>query len=58
MLGEIPPDRRWSAVVAAVAHHAFATLSNAEWSQLLEPNGVLVDLKGIVPRELGRCGCE
>jgi UDP-N-acetyl-D-galactosamine dehydrogenase len=53
VLGEIPADRGWSAVVAAVAYHAFAALSSAEWSQLLEPTGVLVDLKGIVPRELG-----
>jgi UDP-N-acetyl-D-galactosamine dehydrogenase len=53
VLEEIPAQRRWSAVVAAVAHHAFAAFSSTEWSQLLEPSGVLVDLKGIVPRELG-----
>ncbi len=53
VLGEIPAHRRWSAVVAAVAHRQFAELPPEHWSQLLEPNGVLVDLKGIVPRELG-----
>ncbi len=53
VLGEIPAYRGWRAVVAAVAHHAFAGLSSVEWSQLLEPSGLLVDLKGIVPRELG-----
>jgi UDP-N-acetyl-D-galactosamine dehydrogenase len=53
VLGEIPTGRRWSAVVAAVAHREFAVQSAAQWRQLLEPTGVLVDLKGIVPRELG-----
>ncbi|MCP9941496.1 nucleotide sugar dehydrogenase [Cyanobium sp. ATX 6E8] len=53
VLGEIPTGRRWSAVVAAVAHREFAAQSAAQWRQLLEPSGVLLDLKGIVPRELG-----
>jgi len=53
VLGEIPTGRRWIAVVAAVAHREFAAQSAAQWRQLLEPSGVLLDLKGIVPRELG-----
>jgi UDP-N-acetyl-D-galactosamine dehydrogenase len=50
---EIPAGGRYSAVVAAVAHRQFAAWSAQQWSQLLAPNGVLLDLKGIVPRELG-----
>jgi len=53
VLREIPADLCWTAVLAAVAHREFAALSIAEWSKLLEPSGVLLDLKGIVPRELG-----
>ncbi len=53
VLGEIPTGRCWSAVVAAVAHRVFAAQSAAQWRQLQEPTAVLVDLKGIVPRELG-----
>ena len=53
VLREIPSNQVWSAVVAAVAHREFASLSTETWSHLLEPTGVLVDLKGIVPRELG-----
>lgn len=49
---DIPSKRRWSAVVVTVAHHQFSNMSTAEWTQLLEPSGLLVDLKGIVPREL------
>jgi hypothetical protein len=36
-----------------VAHRQFSVLSAEHWRQLLEPAGVLFDLKGIVPRELG-----
>jgi len=53
VLGQVPPQRCWSAVVAAVAHQEFAALSSEEWTRLLVPNGVLVDLKGIMPRNLG-----
>ena len=41
------------AVAAAVAHRQFAALSSDAWQNLLTPGGVLLDLKGIVPRELG-----
>jgi len=40
-------------VVVTVAHHQFAQRRSEQWSQLLGPDGVLVDIKGIVPRELG-----
>ena len=53
VLSEIPAEECWSAVVAAVAHRQFAALPAEQWRQLLEPAGVLLDLKGIVPRELG-----
>jgi UDP-N-acetyl-D-galactosamine dehydrogenase len=49
----IPSGHRYGVVIAAVAHHQFAGLDAAEWQQLLEPGGVIADLKGIVPRELG-----
>ena len=40
-------------VVVAVAHRQFAELGAAEWQALQEPGAVLLDLKGVVPRELG-----
>lgn len=52
-LREIPTGQCWSSVVAAVAHRQFTTLPAAQWRQLLAPTGVLLDLKGMVPRELG-----
>ena len=53
VLGEIPTGRSWNSVVAAVAHREFASQTAEQWSRLLEPKGVIVDLKSIVPRELG-----
>ncbi len=52
VLGEIPAGSCFEAVVAAVAHRQFAALAVLQWRQLLAPGGVLLDLKGIVPREL------
>ena len=49
---EIPAGGRFSGVVAAVAHRQFENLSPNQWRELLNPTGVLFDLKGIVPREL------
>jgi len=53
VLSEIPTGQCWRAVVAAVAHREFSVLQAEQWRQLLEPAGVLLDLKGIAPRELG-----
>jgi len=49
---EIPPDNRFAAVVAAVGHRQFVALEPQQWQQLLAPKGVLLDLKGVMPRDL------
>jgi UDP-N-acetyl-D-galactosamine dehydrogenase len=48
----LPQGQRFGAVVAAVAHHQFVALDATQWQQLLAPGAVLMDLKGIAPREL------
>jgi UDP-N-acetyl-D-galactosamine dehydrogenase len=53
VLNNIPAESRYGAVAVAVAHRQFAALAAEQWQQLLSPGGVLLDLKGIVPRELG-----
>ena len=53
VLPEIPFGARYGVVAAAVGHQQFTELSAEHWQQLLMPGGVLLDLKGIVPRELG-----
>ncbi len=49
---EPPAEQRYAAVVAAVAHREFAAWGAEQWQLLLQPGGLLLDLKGIIPREL------
>jgi UDP-N-acetyl-D-galactosamine dehydrogenase len=49
---QLPASRRFGAVLALVPHHQFRQLNEGQWHELLEPGGVLLDLKGIVPRGL------
>jgi len=48
----IPANTKFDAVILSVAHQQFAALTSDQWSQLLNPNGVLLDLKCLMPREL------
>ena len=48
----LPLNVRYDAVLLSVAHQQFAALTVDQWSQLLKPMGVLMDLKGLMPREL------
>ena len=48
----IPPATRYRAVIAAVAHSEFVGISEDTWREVLEVNGVFVDLKGIMPSGL------
>ncbi len=47
----IPANAKFDAVILSVAHQQFAALTVDQWSQLLNPNGVFMDLKGLMPRE-------
>ena len=49
---QLPADQRFVAVMALVPHQHFRQLSEDQWQELVEPGGVLLDLKGIVPRQL------
>ncbi|KMM17592.1 Vi polysaccharide biosynthesis protein VipA/TviB [Synechococcus sp. GFB01] len=49
---EPPADARFTALIAAVGHRQFRAWNADRWRCLLEPGGVLLDVKGIVPREL------
>jgi UDP-N-acetyl-D-galactosamine dehydrogenase len=53
VLATIPAASRYEVVIAAVSHRQFVGIPEASWRQLLTPSGVLLDLKGIVPREVG-----
>lgn len=53
VLPAIPEQSCYAVVIAAVAHHQFVKMNEASWQELLEPDGVLVDIKGVMPRSLG-----
>lgn len=48
----IPTAHRYIAVIAAVAHKQFVGISEESWRELLLEDGVLLDLKGVIPRAL------
>ena len=48
----MPLDSGFGAVVVAVAHQQFVEIKADQWRQMVVANGVLLDLKGIIPREL------
>ncbi len=48
----IPSGIRYGVVVAAVAHQQFVEIKTEQWRHTVESDGLLLDLKGIIPREL------
>jgi len=49
---EIPTNTSWHAIILSVPHAQFTSLQLEEWSNMLSADGILFDLKGVVPREL------
>ena len=50
---ELPRFEEFDAVAVLVAHKEFKELSLVQWTSLTAKDGVILDLKDIVPRELG-----
>jgi len=51
LLGVLPDEAAYDAIVLAVAHRAFADLGAAGVRRLLAPTGVIYDVKGLLPAE-------
>ena len=49
---EIDQSIKYDAIIAAVAHRQFKELTKLEWKALLKENGIILDIKGFVPRDL------
>ena len=47
------PERRFRGVVCAVGHKEFMMISATEWIEMIEPGGILFDVKGCIPIEAG-----
>lgn len=52
VLPELPTTESFDSVVLAVSHNQFVQLEHSSWSRLVSSTGVILDLKGIVPRDL------
>ena len=52
VLATIPDNNRYGAVIAAVAHRQFVGIPESSWRELVLADGVLLDLKGVMPRAL------
>ena len=52
LINEIPKNVKYDVILCAVAHKQFKGIKKKEWSNLLKENGIIFDLKGIIPREL------
>ena len=50
---KIPKNICYDAIILAVGHDKYKFLSTKEWKALIKENGVIFDLKSILPRELG-----
>ena len=49
---EIPTNVKYDVVICTVAHRQFKSITKKKWSNLLKDEGIIFDLKGIIPREL------
>ena len=52
LMGNLENSPKVSAVVLAVAHQLYRDWGADQWRDKLIPGGVVVDVKGIVPREI------
>ncbi len=52
VLKEIPFGPKYKAIIAAVAHWQFAQMPSEQWQLMIDEQSLLIDLKGMVPREL------
>ncbi len=52
LINEIPKNVKYDVILCTVAHKQFKSIEKKKWSNLLKDNGIIFDLKGIIPREL------
>ena len=52
VLQSIPSEKKYTAVILAVAHNSFLEIPLHQWESLIHNNGIFFDLKGIIPRQL------
>lgn len=46
------PEQKFAGIMLLVAHEEFRSISKAKWKDLILTNGIIYDIKGIVPKSL------
>ena len=49
---EIPFNKKYSAILVLVGHNYFKQISIEQWQELLNPDSIIFDIKGIVNKDL------
>lgn len=49
---EIPYSKKYDAVILAVSHEYFCDITKETWKRILNNEGIILDFKGIIPREV------
>jgi UDP-N-acetyl-D-galactosamine dehydrogenase len=49
---DIPFTEMYDAIIVAVSHSVFEQITKLQWLSMLRPNSQLMDLKGILPRDI------
>ena len=52
LLDELPKEKKYLFIFVAVSHRQFLEISKKHWQRLILQNGLIIDIKGILPREL------
>ena len=49
---EIPKNKIFKAIIVAVAHNQFKYLQKKDWAIISDKNGVIIDIKNVVPQNI------
>ena len=52
ILEEIPHNKKFKAIIIAVAHKNFCLMKKSEWLNIIESKNVIIDIKNILPLEI------
>ena len=52
VLKNLPNNKKFDAIICAVEHKQFKNIDSERWRKILNDDGIIFDLKGLMPRDL------
>ena len=52
VLKDLPNNDKFDAIICAVEHKQFKNIDSERWRRILNEDGIIFDLKGLIPRDL------